>query len=56
MMGDIYRNVKCVLAWLGQAADDSDTYFGYLENMGTANVALTEQMKELTTRAVSFLN
>ncbi|KAK4162829.1 heterokaryon incompatibility protein-domain-containing protein [Cladorrhinum sp. PSN259] len=33
VMGDIYRNAKQVLAWIGPAADNSDAFFDYLENL-----------------------
>ena len=56
LMGDIYRSAKCVLAWLGPAADDSDAYFDYLEHLAIADRASQKQVEESVTRAVSFLN
>jgi hypothetical protein len=56
MMGDIYRKAKCVLAWLGPAADDSDAYFDYLESLGTAEGDEKKRIKEAGERAVVFLN
>jgi hypothetical protein len=56
MMGDIYRNAKCVLAWLGPAADDSDAYFDYLESLGTAEGDEKKRIEEAGKRAVVLLN
>ena len=56
MMGDIYRNAKRVLAWLGPAADDSDAYFDYLERLGTAEGDEKKRIEETGKRAVVFLN
>ncbi|KAB2104996.1 hypothetical protein AG0111_0g7160 [Alternaria gaisen] len=55
-MGDIYRNAKCVLAWLGPAADDSDAYFDYLESLATAEGDEKKRIEEAGKRAVVFLN
>jgi hypothetical protein len=56
MMGDIYRNAKRVLAWLGPAADDSDAYFDYLESFATAEGDEMKRIEEAGKRAAVFLN
>ena len=52
VMGDIYRNARRVLAWIGAAADDSDAFFDYLENLGAADDARRIAVKS----AVHHLN
>ena len=56
MMGDIYRKAKCVLVWLGPAADDSDAYFDYLERVRTTERVEKKRIDEAGNRAVVFLN
>ena len=55
-MGDIYRKAKCVLAWLGHAADDNDAYFDYLERVRTTERVEKKRIDEAGNRAVVFLN
>jgi hypothetical protein len=57
VMGDIYRNARRVLAWIGPAADDSDAIFDYLENLSAADDEAAKEAREAAAkRALCHLN